>query len=776
MSEAKRSWLEDIILAFFELGWDAQYEELYPVIEKIRAEHLTPEWKASVRRTIEDHSSDSENYKGKDIFKRLGLGHWSVRQQFRFDRPKGPETASLTSANSQMQTAFETILRTYSHIRATEPFGIHEGLWAQFETLKSDLMASSSLKMRPNIKVAWSAGKGVWAKVPWIAFLDDRVTDSTQYGVYVVLLFRQDMSGVYATFNQGVTRPKNKLGPSGGRQWLQENAKRHRPLCEPLRSKGFQVDDQIDLRIEAGLGRDYESSTIAHKFYPAGEVPSDNLILEDLEDLLAVYGRYMQDYPNYQSVLGGDGGLPETVMTTDRNIWLVAPGRDAEHWDDFYRDGIIAIGWDDLGDLSQFDTLESMTDALVETYASDSQPKNDALACYQFAHHMKPGDLILAKKGRSRIVGFGTIEGDYFFDDRRPAYKNTRAVRWEGRGEWIYDGKFVTKTVTEIGKYPDFVRNLEELVGLIDEEEPEATPAWERRPYSVDDALENLFFERADFEELLTLWRFKKNLILQGAPGTGKTFVARRLAYALMGYRDPSRLMFIQFHQSYAYEDFIQGYRPSGEGFALKNGPFYDFCRRATRDQDNDYVFIIDEINRGNLSKIFGELLMLVEADKRGNDWSIPLTYALSSEHQFYVPENLYLLGLMNTADRSLAVVDHALRRRFAFSTLTPKYHSEKFRHFLAALDVPEELTNKIVTRMEDLNSVIAEDTLSLGPGFQIGHSFFTPTHGGGPFNDAWYHRVISNEILPLLDEYWFEDADTVKKWRERLLASGSDV
>src|SRR5262249_47061184 len=159
------------------------------------------------------------------------------------------------------------------------------------------------------------------------------------------------------------------------------------------------------------------------------------------------------------------------------------------------------------------------------------------------------------------------------------------------------------------------------------------------------------------------------------------------------------------------------------------------------RDQDNRYVFIIDEINRGNLSKIFGELLMLIESDKRGSEWSIPLTYSPSAEIQFYVPENLFLLGLMNTADRSLAMVDYALRRRFAFVDLLPKYNDETFHQYHVSIGVPPELTNKIVARMSELNRTIVADG-KLGPDFQIGHSFFTPSPNDSPFDEAWYRRV----------------------------------
>src|SRR5262249_5801427 len=181
-------------------------------------------------------------------------------------------------------------------------------------------------------------------------------------------------------------------------------------------------------------------------------------------------------------------------------------------------------------------------------------------------------------------------------------------------------------------------------------------------------------------------------------------------------------------------------------------------------------VFLIDEINRGNLSRIFGELMMLIEADKRGKEWAVPLAYAADAEDRFYVPDNLYLIGTMNTADRSLAMVDYALRRRFRFMTLRPEFVSPAFSAHLASSGVDASLAKRIISKMKTLNEAIAADTKNLGPGYEIGHSFFCPRNGAVA-DDAWFRRVVQAEVVPLLQEYWFDDEKKVDEQRAALLA-----
>lgn len=282
----------------------------------------------------------------------------------------------------------------------------------------------------------------------------------------------------------------------------------------------------------------------------------------------------------------------------------------------------------------------------------------------------------------------------------------------------------------------------------------------ENEVYSKDLFLSEVFITENEYDTITSLLRRKKNLILQGPPGVGKTFAAKRLAYSIMGEKNNTRVKMVQFHQSYAYEDFIMGYRPDGDGFKINHGPFYEFCKLAEEDHDQDYFFIIDEINRGNLSKIFGELMMLIENDKRGHE--LALTY---SKTPFFVPENVYIIGMMNTADRSLAMIDYALRRRFCFFDLHPSFEHDMFRSHLLSQGVDHELIKRIQVKLSDLNHEIEND-INLGTGFKIGHSYFCEYDNSA----NWYHDVIKYEVEPLIKEYWFDDEEKAKNYIESLL------
>lgn len=283
--------------------------------------------------------------------------------------------------------------------------------------------------------------------------------------------------------------------------------------------------------------------------------------------------------------------------------------------------------------------------------------------------------------------------------------------------------------------------------------------------YTKEDFLKKVFMTEAEYDKLRSLVLRKKNIILQGAPGVGKTFSAKRLAYSIIGEKNESHICMVQFHQNYSYEDFIMGYRPNDSGgFDLKSGVFSIFCDRCKEKPEEPYFFIIDEINRGNLSKIFGELLMLIETDKRGEDHKINPVYG----GEFYIPKNLHIIGMMNTADRSLAMIDYALRRRFSFYTMTPAFDNADNNGFAEYFkDIDCELYHTVMAKIKELNKAIRKDS-SLGKGFEIGHSYFAP-EDKSVIDDEWVHNVVEFEIIPLLEEYWFDNDEESEKWKQAL-------
>jgi len=441
---------------------------------------------------------------------------------------------------------------------------------------------------------------------------------------------------------------------------------------------------------------------------------------------------------------------------------------------DYEREGNLSFWW--LNANPKIWSISGCHEGQTQIYTTHNERGNKRRV-YKYFEEVKPGDL---------LIGY----------ESTPA-KQVKAILEVTKGLHTQEGigEVIEFQIAEIFEYPVhwndlksipalkncevFINNQGSLFSLteeefdmirevVDEKNISAEKVWENneiRPYSFARDPDKPFMNPEEFRQITSLLTRKKNVILQGPPGVGKTFLAKKIAYEMMGETNDLCIEMVQFHQSYSYEDFIQGVRPSANGsFELKDGIFHAFCQRAKAHPEKNYFFIIDEINRGNLSKIFGELMMLIETDKRG--WDLKLTYAEEEDERFSVPENLYLIGTMNTADRSLAIVDYALRRRFAFVSLQPDLN-ESFRTFLEEKGLSQSLTEHIIRQVASLNKEIRED-VSLGEGFQIGHSYFC-TYRPGEDENNWWQEIVNFELKPLLEELWFDDPHKYRQMLRRL-------
>lgn len=442
------------------------------------------------------------------------------------------------------------------------------------------------------------------------------------------------------------------------------------------------------------------------------------------------------------------------------NVWLYSPGENAESWDEIFSRKLMYLN-DSIGDIRLYSNKDEIKEKLHMLDSSSNEKTsfmNKVLSRWQFANEMNIGDIVYAKKGRTTILGKGIIESEYLYDTSLGQYASHRRVNWLFKG--IYDhsaiGEMPVKVLTEVSKYKGYPEKIEALFynneGVVEE-------------YGRDQFLKEAFISDELYDSIINNLVRKKNLILQGPPGVGKTYLAKRLFYSLLGEVDDTRIQMVQFHQSYSYEDFVQGYRPNDEGkFELREGIFYKITQLARKEFENNqsnpkkFAIIIDEINRGNLSKILGELLMLIDADKRDKYWSMKLTY---SDEDFYIPPNLYIIGTMNTADRSLSLVDYALRRRFTFVTLPTAFDSSKLKHHLISVEhIDESTVNLLISSMQSLNQYIKD---TLGEGFTIGHSYFINQLSKSDDVVSTLNEIMKYEIIPLINEYYFDDKDSVK-------------
>ena len=590
-----------------------------------------------------------------------------------------------------------------------------------------------------NLETHWSVGKGNWTQVPWFAVRDKRTKSSAQKGIGIVGLFKKDMSGLYFCIAQGTTQPLKDYGKKGGEEFLLEQAEKVRDIVKYLSEKHFKLDNEIDLKATGGVALTYKPSVCVHKFMSVG-YDFDTQFVEDFFDLVKAYK---------------DVVAKNLDFTYDKNFkknhWVIACGINSNQWDNFKNNNLIAIGWDNLGDLSKFKSKQEIFDKLKdERSEGDPDPRNDALCCYDFVNSMKVNDLVFVKKGTSKLVAYGKIIGDYKYDENLSEYRNIRSVEWINIKENEID-PITGKTLTNFNKYPETVEKYLKMMANDNNKDLELNE------------LKDTFFSEEFFNNIIDTLKVKKNIILQGPPGTGKTFISKKLAERITGKKE--NIFSIQFHQSYSYEEFVVGYKPNSEGnFALQKGSLIQICEKAKQNENENFVMFIDEINRANISKVFGELLSLIENDKRGPENAVKILYS-ENDINFYIPGNLYFICAMNTADRSLKMVDYALRRRFSFFEFKPEFDKPEFKNFLKDKNVNAKTIDRIVNNISKVNQQISDDNFELGDGYCIGHSYFCPKgNSSDSFGDQWYEQIIEYEIKPLINEYYFDKPDQAKE------------
>jgi 5-methylcytosine-specific restriction protein B len=667
------------------------------------------------------------------------------------------------------------VLAEYPRARAREQFGKTASVWALFKALADALSRVEPVLARNSLKVDWSVGSGNWARVPWIAFLDDRETTTTQHGVYPVILFREDGTGAYLALGQGVTEPK-KLGAREGMAQLQACAGRVRELCADLQDYGYSLDGDVDLRTTPGLGRDYEASVIAHRFYATGAVPFDQEIVADIAAILAAYDRYIDHGADDLGALTAlaqafrtETGYPneadkqQAINREDLASALSAASLqqaidDPSTFEDVQFGRVAASVYGGPGNQSQLHLYLQQGDEARERLVRTLQYVlyGDGDTASRIDNALADPDWQVRGLGESLIVkALAIVYPDAWipvFNYPGPMGKKRmlqipaldaapiNETEFATRGAQAFESNRRLREKTE-SLFPDDPWGQMMFLYWLRDREPAAGAA----PIGLAGLADELLIDQAWLAEVVELLRDKRQVIFYGPPGTGKTYVARKLAEYIA--QDPARVRLVQFHPSYSYEDFVEGYRPaSSDGqvtFELTPGPLRRIVADA-QESEADWCLVIDEINRGNIAKIFGELYYLLEY----RDEEIDLQYG----GRFTMPPNVYVIATMNTADRSIALLDAALRRRFHFVAFFPDQDPVRglLHRWLSRHRPGMEWVAGLVDRA---NALLPDRHLQIGPSH-----FMTPR-----LDDDWLDKIWRHSVLPYIEEQFFDEPERVR-------------
>lgn len=385
-----------------------------------------------------------------------------------------------------------------------------------------------------------------------------------------------------------------------------------------------------------------------------------------------------------------------------------------------------------------------------------------------------------------------------FLKDNKGGYYITHKGRFNSRSETIYLGDYTDypkvkicnqgRSVFIVSRLDNgLIQNLFNFVktiykikngniptSAVGNRDLSAVPDYSYDSRAREIVNDGCFVEERELSRMFKTLERKKNLILQGPPGTGKTWLAKKLALVFVESKEDMKA--IQFHPNLSYEDFVRGWRPQIEGdkatgtLTLEDGAFLKLIDAAKRKSERKFVMVIEEINRGNPANIFGEMLTLLEADKRKRNEALALSYPRDTTERIFIPDNLYIIGTMNVADRSIASMDLALRRRFGFFALHPVFGKPWQSWVHKEYGVDGRFLADIAERLNALNETISDNEL-LGPHFRIGHSYVIP-HSKDEVADPmeWFSQIVEREIGPLLEEYWFADIQRARDEKEKLL------